>query len=533
MSGQFVMKGHTIQEANYKTQTISAYKHNPYIEALPDIYDIDSAAVRIRRLPSYDPKERLLPDTHRIHSVWSLSDYIKPMPRHITLENSISIAIRQGYKSRNPLKAEWVRQMREAFDQLDWMSDDYEPLIRSTASGFALLGLSGVGKSTAIESVLGLYPQVIQHKEFNGVTFPQKQVVWLKLECPYNGSIKGLCLDFFRKLDEAADTNYFKKFNKRQISIDSLVIEMGLVANAYGLGILVIDEIQRLSEAKSGGAKSMMNFFVRLINHIGLPVVLVGTPKSTFLFDDLALARRNEGFGTDLWLNYPKDEVWDNFIRSLWKYQWTNVESPLDPTIEKAIYDCTQGIPDFAVKLYMLVQWKLIGEGNEKITSGIIRKIAKDYFKLAQPILNAIKNRDTKKLMSFNDIPHLEMKKQFEEAIEKNKLRNNVSLKRESEDETPVFKIAKLLIQSGIEDIGIAKECAIKAAALIKSEKDFKEAVHFALKEALHMELDNEIDHKKEKEKAKKTSSKRPPSKEEIQEKLISDKQEGTDLLKV
>ena len=38
----------------------------------------------------------------------------------------------------------------------------------------------------------------------------------------------------------------------------------------YLVGILVIDEIQHLSEAKGGGSDKMLNFFVTLVNTIGL-----------------------------------------------------------------------------------------------------------------------------------------------------------------------------------------------------------------------------------------------------------------------
>ncbi|WP_066073408.1 ATP-binding protein [Neobacillus soli] len=480
-----LVNGNVIK-AQYKEQLISQYKHNPYIEALPEIYDISKAASRISRKPLFDSHERNLPDHHRIHAVWSLADYIKPMPRHIQLENSISIALRQGYKARNPLNTEWKRQMVESFENLDWTSDEYQPRIRSTASGFALMGLSGVGKSTAVESVLGLYPQVIKHKEYNGAVLNhQTQIVWMKLNCPYNGSLKGLCLDFFKNLDELTGETYYKKFNKKHINVDTLVVEMGHLANIFGLGVLVIDEIQFLSQAVKGGSKAMMNFFIKLINSIGLPVILVGTPASLFLFDDLATARRNEGFGTDLWLNYPKNEIWDDFVRGIWKYQWTKEENPLTPAIEKAIYDCTQGIPDFAIKLYMLTQWQVIGEENEKISASLIRDVAGKKFRLAKPILNAIKNGQAEKLMRYKDIPTPDMKKNFKETVQNTNLKQD---KETSSEESPVLKIAKLLIQAGISNVKIVKECAELAVAKMSSSQDFKEAVRYAMQEAWNME---------------------------------------------
>jgi len=54
---------------------------------------------------------------------------------------------------------------------------------------------------------------------------------------------------------------------------------MARVAAIHGVGVLVIDEINRLSGSSSGGAASMLSFFVQLTNSLGIPVVLVGTYK--------------------------------------------------------------------------------------------------------------------------------------------------------------------------------------------------------------------------------------------------------------
>ena len=54
---------------------------------------------------------------------------------------------------------------------------------------------------------------------------------------------------------------------------------MGQVATQKALGVLVIDEVQRLGLKRSISKEAMLEFFVALVNVIGVPVVLVGTPK--------------------------------------------------------------------------------------------------------------------------------------------------------------------------------------------------------------------------------------------------------------
>ncbi len=76
-----------------------------------------------------------------------------------------------------------------------------------------------------------------------------------------------------------------------------------------------------------------MNFFVHLENRIGVPYVLIGTPKALPLFTkEFRQARRASEQGDFHWKrmqmisdedpNLP-DEIWDDFIRTLWTYQYS------------------------------------------------------------------------------------------------------------------------------------------------------------------------------------------------------------------
>jgi hypothetical protein len=78
--------------------------------------------------------------------------------------------------------------------------------------------------------------------------------------------------------------------------VETMLALMAQTANMFALGLLVIDEIQHLSRAKSGGSEKMLNFFVTMSNTIGIPVLFVGTPKARDIFDlDLRSSRRAAG----------------------------------------------------------------------------------------------------------------------------------------------------------------------------------------------------------------------------------------------
>ncbi|WP_290601882.1 hypothetical protein [Janthinobacterium sp.] len=48
---------------------------------------------------------------------------------------------------------------------------------------------------------------------------------------------------------------------------------MEQIASTYFIGAIFIDELQHLNAAKTGGKDNMLNFFVNLINTIGIRVV--------------------------------------------------------------------------------------------------------------------------------------------------------------------------------------------------------------------------------------------------------------------
>ncbi|MBN0802868.1 TniB family NTP-binding protein, partial [Pseudomonas aeruginosa] len=114
-----------------------------------------------------------------------------------------------------------------------------------------------------------------------------------------------------------------------------LLASMCQVANLHALGVLIIDEVQNLNEARSGGAEKMHNFFVSLVNTIGVPIIQVGTHRASKFFQrTFRAARRVSGLGSIRWDRLPRDEHWKRLLKRLWKYQWLRNAAPLDDELE-------------------------------------------------------------------------------------------------------------------------------------------------------------------------------------------------------
>lgn len=406
-------------KASYKESEIPAYEGNPLISALPSILTEEQAGRQMAYFPAYDEKHRDLPNHLRFHLIQCGLKFFTPLPVHLDLERRFSCLIRGGYIGRNPMNASFFPETEEKLGDL--RRGEFKPnYVWSTCAGFSIIGMSGMGKTRSVESILNLYPQVIYHQKYNERDFTQGQIVWLKLDCPYDSNPRAVCINFFQQVDNILGTNFRKIFGKERRLVDEMMLDMANVAAQHFLGVLVVDEIQRLSRAKSGGSGKLLDFFVQLINTIGVPVVLVGTYKAlSILSREFSQIRRGTGQGDLIWDRMEEDRIWELFVKSLWKYQYTRKDCPLDKNTHLAhiLYEETQGITDFAVKVYMLAQVRAITSGRETITAGIIRSVAKDSLRTAARVLEALRKRDNKVLEEYDDIPFIDFDSYWEKAI--------------------------------------------------------------------------------------------------------------------
>ena len=387
--------------------SLPEYEDNPFIARLPLLRSqrqlLDDLAAR----PEYHAHECGYPASLRKHCIMRLGRYFEPLERQIQLADRFGMLLRQGYVGRNPLTHDYIRHVQSGVERIEAKSltiPTRQPA-ENTATSFALAGCSGIGKSKAIEKVLHQYPQGIQHTE----PFSLVQITRLKLDCPHQGSPKQLCINFFSAVDRLVGTNYFNWYGSRRASVDEMMVHMAHVANLHALGALVVDEIQHLSNTKIG-PDAMLNFLVTLVNTIGVPVILIGTLSAIpMLQDNFRQARRASGLGSLIWDRMLKGTAWNYFIDQLWQYQWTGLPTEISAEIRDVLYDESQGILDIVVKLFMLAQLRVVSIGDvrrgpEVLTAGLLRKVAKEDFRIVRPMLDALRANDTRALLKYDDL---------------------------------------------------------------------------------------------------------------------------------
>ncbi|HMM39616.1 MAG TPA: AAA family ATPase [Desulfovibrio sp.] len=403
-------------QAVYRESGVRAYRGNPLIEALPPTLKLKRLKDALRGSVTFDPKDIFADGRQRAHIISSLlNDFFQPLGEHVQLEERISIMVRRGYVGRNLNDGSMSRQMQNGYERV--MTGDLGAYrfqhAQSTALSLSLIGCSGSGKTSTLNRILATYPPAIFHERYNFT-----QVTYLKVDCPHDGSLKSLCIQFFRALDRVLQTDFETKYTRKRHGIETLLALMSQTANMFGIGVLVIDEIQHLSRKRSGGIEKMLNFFVTLVNTIGLPVVFVGTPKARPIFEtDLRSGRRGAGFGALLWepmkaapTGNPGSDAsrkweWIAFSNRLWKYQWLQRrEETLSDEIRDCWYDLSQGVLDIVVKLFVLAQLRAIVTRAERITPKLLRKVYDDELKPVHPMLAALRSGDPQRIAEYSDL---------------------------------------------------------------------------------------------------------------------------------
>jgi hypothetical protein len=448
------------------------FRDNPFINRLPPQLSQRDAWRFLSDPPEFRAEERTYPIHIRVNCLYRLRRFFEPLEHHLRLESAFSSLLRQGYVSRNPLKTDYIRRLQDGHERI--IARDLKAgrhYVRGTAEGFALLGASGAGKSTAISRILEYYPQVIEHHE----PFSLQQVVWLKLDCPHQGSPKQLCMHFFQELDMAVGTRSFAQFGKTRHPVDLMMVQMAQLANRHALGVLVIDEIQHLTLAKGGGQEAMLNFLVTLVNTIGIPVITIGTMGALPLFQgDFRQARRANGLGCAVWERLQPGSVWNHFVDVLWKHQWTRQESLLTDEIRHVLYEESQGVIDVLVKLFMLAQLQVMEQNSfrntpEVMDAQLFREAAARHFKLVEPMIRALKTNNEREISKYDDLRPLEslVRQLFQDAM----LRSEpfplpaLAPKAEADRDGAPDALVGALMQAGVAE-DIAALMATKARTL-------------------------------------------------------------------
>lgn len=427
------------------------YAGNPFIERLGPIRTLKGVQDSLNRPPILMGYDRNRPPEERMHAVLRLLRFSQATVTAREVGLKVDQMIRQGYVGRNPRTTEWYRYAQSCADferglveethkarssgrsqpSVEKVFDDLAP-VNDTSQSCLVVGPPGAGKTHSLALALSAYPQVIVHDDPMRIA----QIVWLRVECPPNGSLKGLCGFFFAAVDKALREAGFKSDLEKEYRNRTLHVQlagMARVANLHAVGILVIDEIQHVKVSRGEG-HSLLNVLVTLRNAIGVSLMMIGTMSALpILQRTFRDARRADGIGsisfsrmapaslTDHQAEEGQSEEgvsvvpvygeeFENFVRRMWRWQYTREHTELSVELLNAFYHETQGITDLVIKLFALCQMALMSisagreDFEETITPELVEEVAARNFNTVRKFITALRENDTKALSAFEDL---------------------------------------------------------------------------------------------------------------------------------
>ncbi|MFA0163485.1 ATP-binding protein [Vibrio splendidus] len=356
------------ENAIYHEAILPEHRSNPLIEALPPKVEDDELVIKLSNYPERLIEETAFEAIERLDYLTRLKTLRQLLPLYFDVFRAIEMAIKEGYSAKNPLSPTTMNYLHYSLDN----RPDVEPrtgFFKPKGSGITIIGESGVGKTCMLEQVLNCFPDVIEHRYYQNKVLAIPQVVWIKVDCPDDSSVKGLCHRILEQIDEKLGQPPTKPAGTIALLLQQIESKM----KSNFLGILVIDEMQNLNLAKAGGADRLLGFLHNLVNNLGIPILFCANPPfDELLSKSFKSARRAESsgyFDVELMKN---DDEWELFVDELWCLQWTNIETPLTPSLNNKLYSLSAGNMDLAVRIYYSAQKAVIGSADERITEEVL-----------------------------------------------------------------------------------------------------------------------------------------------------------------
>lgn len=326
-----------------------------YEKLLPPLLSGEGLINAICYYPDYDKKIIYADACERLERLTDIYRLFYPFPMTVEIYSKLYLSAVYSLKKKGTRVAV---QQRNANYKAMVGDRQYRGIIGGMDSS-TIIGASGIGKSSAIQTALSL----ISGETIIEADNPYIKIIpCLQVQCPYDSSPKALLLEILRNVDEVIDTKYYERSRKSSDTTDILIGTVSQVCLNH-VGLLVIDEIQNVSGRKSG--TSLMSMIIQLINSSGISVCMVGTPECIPFFESsMQLSRRSSGLRYGA-LHY--DQYFEDFCRKVWSYQYVKEAVMIDGGIVEWLYQHSGGIVSNVISLIHGAQEVSILSGEDRL----------------------------------------------------------------------------------------------------------------------------------------------------------------------
>ena len=378
-----------IVNAKYVPALVPMDAGNPYIEALPYLRpEEDVMNAYTTPLYTYDyNKVKNMNKYEKMLQVSTLRQVRFPLTFHKNLEFYFYNALLTSYRSRKIVSTNNTLVQYVSEDRVqDTSCILYGDSADSTNAGFSLIGYSGCGKSSAIQTLLARYPQTIIHTidKYNKYI----QIVYLVVNCVPNSNFAALYEGIGNAIDKALGNIqpvYATEIAKTS-TLGKKLEKVRALIEKFGIGIIIFDEIQLIDfeHSRDNSFESLMT----LSNRTKVAMAVVGTEDARDkMFKELRTSRR---IGTVINGNqYCENKKFFYFLVSqLFQYQWFDEPVKVTDELVEAFFDVTKGIVDQLIGIYSCMHYDYLERKiRPTIDADYVREVANRYYPGIQRVL--------------------------------------------------------------------------------------------------------------------------------------------------
>jgi len=408
----------------YKRHPNKKYRDNPFIEAMGYPLTVEQFNQKISK--PFESDIDLSDTPAELHGYYArteidnLADVYVVKDEAFRFYDKIRRMIEAGYKHRNPVGSS-IRKLLGAIDEskskpISSLDVREINVLRSQLCTF-ICGLSGIGKTKMIRTILGVIDQVHEHDNYvdsEGRTHQvdQKQITHLYVEIHERQSQRDVLKNVLAELDLYTDEK--DKENYTDYNRNELITLIRKKMTIHGVGLLIVDEAQNIEKPSTSDTltasteKPTMKFIEDIFNRIGVPLCFLGTHSMLKVFgDEATIARRVATNGGLILGSCGVDTLfWQKLIKEMCQTNLlANQKTSLD-TLTFHIHNKSAGIPAIATSLISVALCYLtfLPPKDQDLSKKVINFIFDEQFQLLKRVTNAIKN---KKYHLYSDLEYL------------------------------------------------------------------------------------------------------------------------------
>lgn len=211
------------------------------LSQLPDFLCENELVERLKILPNYNINIANETMPTRLLALSELYDIYIPSQLSVDVYNKLYMALLRSIKKKE--NDMMVKQQR--IENTTNTIQTYNGIIGG-ADSFTIIGVSGIGKSSAITRAISL----IFGNHFIETTDPYQRIApFILVQCPFDSSVKSLLLEIVRILDATLDGDYLQI--AQRYTTDRLIGFVSQICLNH-VGVLIVDEIQNVVNNKNG-----------------------------------------------------------------------------------------------------------------------------------------------------------------------------------------------------------------------------------------------------------------------------------------